>query len=73
MSLADTLSIVAIIVSVGTLLATLYEQYWKRPKLSLVLGGSALISHTPQLKGPVLWACVVLANQGAGRCCDPAD
>ena len=65
MSLADTLSIVAIIVSVGTLLATLYEQYWKRPKLSLVLGESAFISRTPQLKGPVLWACVVLANQGA--------
>jgi hypothetical protein len=65
MSLADTLSIVAIIVSAGTLLATLYEQYWKRPKLSLVLGESAFISHTPQLKGPVLWACVVLANQGA--------
>jgi hypothetical protein len=65
MSLADTLSIVAIIVSVGTLLATLYEQYWKRPNLSLVLGESAFISYAPNLKRVVLWACVVLANRGA--------
>jgi hypothetical protein len=65
MSFADTLSIVAIVVSMGTLLATLYEQYWKRPQLSLVLGDSAFISHLPKLEGLVFWACVVLANQGA--------
>ncbi len=65
MSLSDILSILAIVISLVTLFFTTYEQYWKRPVLSLVLGDSLSLSYGSNYEGIALWACVVLANQGA--------
>jgi hypothetical protein len=65
LSLADWLSVIALVVSVVTFFITTYEQYWKRPRLSLVLGDSISLSYGPEYSGLALWACVVVANQGA--------
>lgn len=65
MSLSDVLSILAIVISLVAFFFTAYEQYWKRPVLSLVLGDSVSLSYGPNYEGIALWACVVLANQGA--------
>jgi hypothetical protein len=65
MSLSDLLSILAIVISLASFFFTAYEQYWKRPVLSLVLGDSISLSYGPSYSGIALWACVVLANRGA--------
>jgi hypothetical protein len=65
LSLPDTLSVLALVFSVATFFFTAYEQYWKRPRLSLVLGDSISLSYGPEYAGLALWACVVVANQGA--------
>ena len=65
MNLPDVLSVLAIVISMGTFFFTTYEQYWKKPVLSLVLGDSISLSYGPSYEAIALWACVVLANQGA--------
>jgi hypothetical protein len=65
MILSNALSIFAIAISLGTFFFTAYEQYWKKPVLSLVLGDRISLSYGPDYAGITLWACVVLANQGA--------
>jgi hypothetical protein len=63
MTLADILSIIAVVISIGAVLFTAYEQYWKKPQLSVVLGDSISLHYGYQ--GIALWACVVIVNQGA--------
>ncbi len=65
MTASDALSTVAIVVSLVTFFFTAYEQYWKKPVLSLVPGDRVSLSYGPGYSGISLWAFVVLANQGA--------
>jgi hypothetical protein len=65
MSLADVLSIVAIVVSVATFVITIYEQYLKKAKLQLILGEGIRLSYGFEFSDLGFWCSTAIANQGA--------
>jgi hypothetical protein len=65
MSLADALSLIAIVVSFVTFVITIYEQYMKSAKLQLVLGQDIRLSYGQGFSDLGFWSSVAISNQGA--------
>lgn len=68
MSTSDAIALVAVVVALaaalGTTTFTAYQQYWRGPRLAILLGERTYLGYTPE-HAPFVLLTVVFSNSGA--------
>jgi hypothetical protein len=62
---SNAIAIAALVVSLGVGYFTLYQQFWKKPNLSVVLGELGYLAYLPNKAGLEIYLAVTILSDGA--------